>query len=403
MKIGVIGDLHYNASLALGRTDPKTQLNTRLLDYAQTFNNIIDEFEKRNVSLVVLTGDIFDSRTPPSCAITAFSRCVQRASLKGVKFVMVAGNHDQQRTSNSTTLDFYNALDLKNIVAYTDFGVYTINDAGRPFNIVLLPYRDRQMLGGGLITNNDANENIRARIKKLTEGLKGKTICVAHFMVDRTITGETSEIFSISEIVLSLDLFKDFDATFSGHIHFPQVISKKPFVMYTGSMDRIDLREAKHNKISVVFDTNNPGDVEIIKTKTRDMFEISLDLEQGDKSYAHETTEKILSDITKFNVAHHIADSIVKLTIKVKENDVYFVNQDRIKEYILSKGVNYLMPIQISSMSNRQLRSKDITETVDSKVAMASFIKTLVTETEPFKKKLIKAAEFIIEEVTTRG
>jgi DNA repair exonuclease SbcCD nuclease subunit len=403
MKIGIIGDNHFGAGLSLGKTDQSTQLNTRLLDYAQTFNSVIDEFERRNVKLVVLTGDVFDSRHPSTSVINIFTECLQRAIRKGLKFIMVAGNHDEQRGIGATTLDFYNALDLDNIKAFTDFGVYTINDAGHPFNIILMPYFDRQMLGGGLITNNDANENIRARIAKLTTGLKGKKIVVAHFMIDRTITGETSEIFSISEIVLNLDLFKDFDATFSGHIHFPQVISKKPFVMYTGSMDRIDLREAKHNKISVVFDTNNPSDVEIIKTKTRDMFEISLDLEQSGKSYAHETTEKILEDITKFNIAHHIADAIVKLTIKVKENDMYFVNQDRIKEYVLSKGVNYLMPIQISSMSNRQLRSKDITETVDSKVAMASFIKNLVTETEPFKKKLIKAAEFIIEEVTTRG
>lgn len=403
MKISVLGDLHFGCGLSLGKTDPQTQLNTRLLDYAQTFNIIIDDFEKRNVKLVVLTGDIFDSRHPSTAVINVFTECLQRAILKGMKFVMVAGNHDQQRSIGSTTLDFYNALDLDNIVAFTDFGVYTINDAGKPFNIVLLPYRDRQMLGGGLITNNDANENIRARIKKLTSGLKGKTVCVAHFMIDRTITGETSEIFSISEIVLNLDLFKDFDATFSGHIHFPQVISKKPFVIYTGSMDRIDFREAKHNKISMVFDTNNPGDVEIIKTKIRDMFEINLDYEQSEKCLAHETTEKIISDITKFNISHHIADAIVKLTIKVKENDLYFVNQDRIREYILSKKVNYLMPIQISALSNRQLRSKDITETVDSKVAMASFIKNLVTETDVFKKKLIKIAESIIEEVTIKG
>ena len=87
------------------------------------------------------------------------------------------------------------------------------------------------------------------------------------------------------------------------------------------------------------------------------------------------------------------------MTIKVKENDLYFVNQDRIREYVLSKNVNYLAPIQISTITTRQLRSKDITENVDGKVAMASFVNTLVSETDNFKKKLLKAADAIIDEV----
>ncbi len=49
MKIGIIGDTHFGAGYNMGKLDPKTQLNTRLLDFSNTFNTVIDEFIKRGV------------------------------------------------------------------------------------------------------------------------------------------------------------------------------------------------------------------------------------------------------------------------------------------------------------------------------------------------------------------
>ena len=398
MKIGIVGDLHFGAGFNLGKTDSATQLNTRLLDFANTFNSTIDEFVKRNVKIVAITGDIFDSRHPTAPQLSILSKCIQRAVNNDMKVLMVVGNHDQQRTISTTTIDLYNELDLDKITAFPDMDVYSIDEPGKPAHLIMMPYRDRRMIAGAA-TSHDAIEKIRADVNKLTFNLKGKKIAIGHFMIDKAITGETSEIFSVSELVLPLDIFNGFDGVFMGHVHRHQIISRNPITMYVGSMEKITFGEKNHTKVSVVLDTNDPSKVELIKVKIRDLFEMDLDYTQGDKLYAHEMTDQIIEDITKFNISHHLANSISKMTIKVKENDLYFVNQDRIREYVLSKNVNYLAPIQISTITTRQLRSKDITENVDGKVAMASFVNTLVSETDNFKKKLLKAADAIIDEV----
>ena len=120
--------------------------------------------------------------------------------------------------------------------------------------------------------------------------------------------------------------------------------------------------------------------------------------ELSTKYFKHNITNKILLDIEKFHMKWNIKDSIVKLTAKVKDNDLYHVSHSQIKEKILEKKVKYLCPLQISAVSFRKLRNKEITEDVSGKKAMASFIKTLV-EPEETKKKLIKFANNIIEEV----
>jgi hypothetical protein len=60
--------------------------------------------------------------------------------------------------------------------------------------------------------------------------------------------------------------------------------------------------------------------------------------------------------------------------------------------------VSYLSPLQVSTITNRKLRNKNITETVDSKKAMSAFIKGL-TEPDNTKKKLLDFANKIIEQV----
>ena len=82
-KIAIIGDCHFGAGYNMGNIDPKTQLNTRLLDFSNTFNKIVDRFSKKNVKTIILTGDIFETRHPTSAQLSAFSTCAQRANEPG--------------------------------------------------------------------------------------------------------------------------------------------------------------------------------------------------------------------------------------------------------------------------------------------------------------------------------
>jgi DNA repair protein SbcD/Mre11 len=397
MKIGILGDVHCGAGITIGKTDPETQLNSRLLDFVDTFNTIIDNFVEKEVSTVVITGDIYDTRHPTSAQLNIFSKCLRRAVSKGITILMVVGNHDQQRTISTTTIDIYDSLQLDDIMSFPNMAVHTIKDGNKDIHLIMMPYRDRKMVDGAQ-TNLEAIDKIKKEIALLTSDLLGTKIVIGHFMIDKAITGETSEVFSINELVLPLDTFAGFDAIIMGHVHKSAILSKHPLTMYVGSMEKISFGEKDHTKISIILDTDNISNTEIIKTKTRNLLEMNFDYTNGDKYYKNQITDQIVADIDNFNDIYDLSDSITKLVVKVKEDDMYYVDQERIKQYILGKNVNYLSPMQITTMSSRKLRDKDITESMDSKKAMASFIKN-ANETETTKKKLLKFATAIIEEV----
>lgn len=397
MKIGIIGDLHFGAGYNLGRLDPETQLNSRLLDFVSTFDQIVDHFVEKNVNTIVLTGDIFETRHPTSAQLNAFSKCVNRAINMGTKIVIVVGNHDQQRTISTTTVDIFNSLETPGMSVYPNFGIHKIENDGEEASLILMPYRDRRMIGAD--TNSIAIDKISKKIQELYAQSRGTRIIIGHFMIGQPMTGENPDSFSINELVLPLGMFKNFDAVIMGHVHKHAVLSKKnPLIIYSGSMDKKDFGEKHHNKVSIILDTNNIENIEILPSQTRDLHEINLDYTSGDKYFKSQITDKILLDIEKFNLKYGLEDSIVKTVIKVKENDLYYVNQNKVKECVLSKKVRYLAPIQITSVNCRKLRNKDITENVDEKKAMKSFIKGLI-EPDQIKKRLIKCANNIIEEV----
>lgn len=399
MKIGIIGDTHFGAGYNLGKTDSKTQLNSRLLDFISTFNGIIDKFIEHDVQIVILTGDIFETRHPTSAQLNAFSKCIQRAINKELEIIVVVGNHDQQRTISTTTVDIFKSLETPGVSVYGDFGVHVVKDEdGNNVNFILMPYRDRRMIGAQ--TTSGAVDLIHKELDSLCANLKSPKIAVGHFMVGKSITGENPDSFSINELILPLSVFaNNVDIAIMGHVHKHMILSDKdPTILYVGSMERNSFGEKHHSKVSLVLDTNNIEKINVLSTQTRPLHEMNFDYTGGEKCFKHQITDKIILDIEKFNMRWNLTNAIVKFITKVKKNDLYYVNQDKIKEFILSKNVKHLLPLQVSSINSRKLRNKKITENVAGKKAMVTFINQLI-ESESIKRKLIKFANNIIEEV----
>lgn len=398
MKIGIIGDTHFGAGYNLGKTDSKTQFNSRLLDFIDTFNSIIDEFVEHEVQIVILTGDIFETRHPTSAQLNAFSKCIQRAINKDLEIIVVVGNHDQQRTIATTTVDIFKSLETPGVSVYGNFGVHAVKDEnGDPVNFILMPYRDRRMVGAKTIS--DAVSMIHTQLDDLCADLESPKIVVGHFMVGKSITGENPDSFSINELILPLKVFSNVDTVIMGHVHKHMVLSDKtPTILYVGSMERNSFGEKHHSKVSLILDTEKIEEVQVLPTKTKLLLEMNFDYTGGEKCFKHQITDRIILDVEKFNMRWNLTNAIVKFVTKVKRNDLYYVNQERIKEYILSKNVKHLMPLQVSSINSRKLRNKKITENISGKKAMVRFINQLI-EPEQVKRKLIKFANNIIEEV----
>jgi DNA repair exonuclease SbcCD nuclease subunit len=229
-----------------------------------------------------------------------------------------------------------------------------------------------------------------------------RNVIVGHFMLEQSITGEDPDSFSINELILPIKMFECADVVVMGHVHKHMVLSKSnPLAIYTGSMDRVSFGEKHHSKSSIILDTDNLLEAVIIDNDVRAMAEIEIDLAAHDKEYKTQINNKIVSEIERFAKKTDLKDVIVKLLVKIKDNDAYYINNDKVKEFIYSKQVYSLPSLQILPISHRQLRNKDITETVDSKQAIESFINGL-GESDLTKGKLIKMAKYIIEEVNNK-
>lgn len=394
--IGIIGDTHWGAGFNMGKVDTKTQLNTRLLDFSRTFNRIIDRFAERGVKVAFLTGDIFETRHPTAAQLNAFSQCVQRAISLGVNIVVNVGNHDQMRHISTTTVDVFDKLQLPTLRVYQDMGVYDLNEHAA---VILMPYRDKRMMEAE--SNSVAIEMLRQELNGYIDQIGNKNIIVVgHYMLERSPVGVDPDSFSMNELKLPLDMFDKCDAVIMGHIHQPEVISKtKPVIIYSGSMEKTSYGEKDHKKISIVMDDTNVENFTLLGSNVRNIFELNFDYLDDKKPYKAEINDKINADIDAFNEQNSIKGSIAKVVVKVKETDLYYVNQPVIKEHILSKGVHYCTGIQVTSINSRQLRNSTINETLAGKKAFVSYIDGVKVESKSLKNKILKYGSEIIEEV----
>ena len=387
----IVGDPHFGGGFGLGRIDPNTQLNSRLVDFAKTFDHIIDTAINNSAKIIAITGDCTDSRSPSMSVINMFSKAIKRATNKGLEVVIVSGNHDQLRSVKTTTIDYLASLGLEGVSVFTDFGVKSFED----FHLVCLPYRDRKQFQAN--TNEEAVQAIQQSLATLTANLQGPKIVLGHFMMEGTVSHEESDNFSVNEIVLPNSTFAGVDAAFLGHIHNPEVLKRKaPVIVNVGSMERINFGDRKQPKSTIIVDTNDLENFKVVETPTRSMFELAFDY--TNRLYKTGITDKIIEDVQAFVVENDVEGAIVRVAARMKDLDVYYVNQERIKELLLASKIDTLAGIQLTSTTSKQSRDQAITEGVDAKKAFGSYVKNL-TESEAMKKSLIKAAEQIIEEV----
>lgn len=394
MKVGIVGDTHFGAAYSLGKIDPSTQLNSRLMDFSDTFNRIIDTFLSKGVTVAVLTGDIFETRHPTASQLKTFSQCLSRAISKGIEhIVIVVGNHDQQRHVKTSTVDLYHELHLNSVHVFASIGSYKLDDST---DLILVPYRDRRMIGGK--SSADAISKLQNRIDSVASNLTGNTILVGHLMLEEDTINVGPDEFSLSELMIPLEVFDDLDIVIMGHVHKPGVVSKKkPVILYSGSMEKVSFGERDHDKSTIVIDTDTM-EVEIVSTEVRDLYNITLDYSGYSKPLKSGVMKRLIADINLFDIKNKIEDSITKVSVKVKDVDLYYIKQNEIKNLINGKGVHNCSGIYITAVNSRQLRNSKINESLESKRAITSFINSL-NESKEMKQRLLTGAKQVIKDV----
>ena len=102
MRIVHFADVHIGVE-NYSKIDPGTGLSTRLIDFLDTFDEVVDYAMGNGADLVLFCGDAYKSRDPSQTHQREFAKRVARLSAAGIPVFLVVGNHDSPNVFGRAT------------------------------------------------------------------------------------------------------------------------------------------------------------------------------------------------------------------------------------------------------------------------------------------------------------
>lgn len=362
MKVVILGDTHFGAGFSLGRVDPHSHLNTRLLDFSHTFDYVVDYMISNGVSHFIITGDVFEYRRPQASELSIFSQKIRRLMDLDIQTHIVIGNHDLIREQRMTSLDVLKSLKIPNLFIYSDIDAAVCTDGIESLNIVFFPFRTREMLDCS--TNDEAVERLSQRLHYHVDKFNNKmpTIVVGHLMIQGTKIGNAVLEASPGEVVLPPNMFKGLNGVVMGHIHPHMIVRKRPFITYVGSMDCKDFGEANHKKHFLSIDVEDKKLKYIFEPlPVRPLYDLIVD--QSNATNGKQATIGVQNFIKDFASEYDLEGSIIRLSVMVNDKCLFDFNKDIVRRFLRKKyNIFHCVGIYPQLTSKRQLRKSTITE-----------------------------------------
>lgn len=322
MKIVHFADAHVGME-NYGIIDPKTGLNSRLLDFEKSLNFIADSVEKIKPELILFAGDAYKDRHPTPTHLQIFSKPLIKMA-KVAPVVMVVGNHDTPAAlGKANTLDIFPTVENPNIYLSRKPEVLKIPTNSGKVQILTLPWISKSSFD--VKKQIDFSQKIAETIKDLTYQLNPNfpTFFLGHGTVEGAVYGSERSVMLGADIIVPLSALtqKEFKYVALGHLHKFQQLRVNPPVVYSGSIERIDFGEEKEEKGFVVYNTESKK-LDFIKTPSRKFKTIELEIGNKDEH------KKVLSRLKK----EKIKEAIIKILIKMPEEQASLISENEIRK-----------------------------------------------------------------------
>jgi exonuclease SbcD len=255
-------DLHVGME-NYGRLDPTTGTSSRVRDFLDRLDEVIDYALEHDADLAIFSGDAFKNRDPEPTQQREFARRMKRLS-DAVPTLLLVGNHDMPgMAAKANSLDIFRALDVPGvIVGYKSEG-RVIETRRGPVFLAWIPYPMRNRL---LSREEHAGKSIeelenalREVVSDLVEDLEKEAdshdmprVLAGHFSVAEADFGSERSVMLGRDVAVFSSTLADprWDYIALGHIHKHQVLNpdRYPPVVYSGSLERIDFGEEDQEK-----------------------------------------------------------------------------------------------------------------------------------------------------------
>ncbi len=317
MKLLHFSDLHIGME-NYAKLDPETGLSTRLLDFFNTFDFIVETAFKEDVDAVIFAGDAYKTRDPNPTQQRGFGERIAKLAKK-IPVVLVVGNHDTPNAEGkANTLDIYSALEIENVWVSRHPELLQIPTKSGELQVVTLPW----------LHKNDY-KGVAEKLKLLYDKIKSSSpaILLSHAEIEGSIFGSEKGLAIGNDVTIPLPLIQDKRLNYValGHIHKHQVLAKNPLIIYSGSPQRIDFGEEKEEKGIILTEISSTGtSYQFISTNARQFLTITVNLKSEDT----DPTQTILAEIKK----HDLKDKIIRLIINIPAGLDQNIEMDKIKQ-----------------------------------------------------------------------
>lgn len=373
MKIITFADAHIGIS-TYSTIDPKTNLNTRVLDSLNGIDQIINYAEENNIKYILFAGDMFKNALPSPTLVREINKRIKASAEKGIKWIIQDGNHDVSPLETAkSALDPLSTLKVEN-VEHTRFEkTYMIDNNIR---VLVLP----------TYTTQEEVENI---LSKYNDNIK--TIVMGHFT---SLNAKLNDwLIASNEDAIDIKIFQkpNILAVVLGHLHKHQILNTNPLSYYCSSTIRTDFNEEHDKKGFVVLDIDNNYNVSYVfkEIKTQEFLSVKMDLVGEDDAQAN--VMAYLNHIKK-----DLIDKVVRVQLTLdKENNI---DDNEILEFLKNNNVSYIANISKIFDREQLIRNKDINEQITEEEALREYFKD-----NSDKDEIIKLGISIINEMKEKN
>jgi exonuclease SbcD len=268
-------------------------MKSREEEHFAFLNWLIEVVEQQSIDVILVSGDIFDTGSPPSYARKLYADFIVKLQKSYCQhLIIVAGNHDSVAVLNESKslLKALNVSVVAGINANLDKHLIKVTDKqNNEALICALPFLRATDVMSSESGSSASQKQISlqqgitqiyqeiyqlALVKKATTN--SPVLATGHLTaVGCSISESVREIYIGSLTAFPAQLFPAFDYIALGHLHRSQTVQKNNYIRYSGSPIALSFDESKHAKKVIVIDfeknsqepTAEQNDVELSNLK----------------------------------------------------------------------------------------------------------------------------------------
>jgi exonuclease SbcD len=300
MRILHTADEHIGET-GYSRVDPETGLNSRGLDFLNSFKNLGHIALDKKADVLLVVGDFFTRVNPHPRHLYEVLKTLRTLTDKGLRCIFISGNHETPRIA--TTLN--PLLFLEQIE-----GVHVV------LKPMVVKFDDIDFVCVPGPSNFDEIKTLfEPMLQEAMQKSKSKDrVLAAHVpLAQATASSEKALEFFMGEDLDIRQIPQTFSYVALGHVHkFQQIPHTEVPVCYSGSSERHDFIEEGQDKFAVLVDMEGETQITPVKLPARELLTV-VDAECAGLS-AQQITGLVLDEIE--SKRDKIRDALVRVKLE---------------------------------------------------------------------------------------